>query len=405
MSTYLRDTTLAAWQNYYRALAAKTNLFPVSPQPQTPAQDVLLALSKYDAVIEELRAASRLPYSRFPLDYDEEPPGMILLPHLAPLKSCAPVLELRSLAELANGQSEPALSDIKLSLRLAEAIRTEPFLISHLVRIAMVSIALQPVYEGLAAHQWTDAQLATLDAELAKLDLLRDYQLAMRGEMVLCTDGTLDYLRRNPEQLPAMGEGKSPSPPLSAKILYGLIPSGWFYQNMLHADRFVEDYCLPSADVSRRTVSPAMVRRAETAIEAETRRSDPYNIFARVFLPGKAASVGIFAYGQSGVDLARTAIALERYRLAHSEYPETLDALAPQFIAAVPHDVIGGQPLKYRREAGGQFVLYSIGWNETDDGGVVVFKKGSKSGENREEGPKSDVDRDQGDWVWRYPQK
>jgi len=42
-----------------------TNLavvFPIAPQPQTPAADILLALSVYDPVIEELREASvRLP--------------------------------------------------------------------------------------------------------------------------------------------------------------------------------------------------------------------------------------------------------------------------------------------------------------------------------------------------------
>ena len=51
--------------------------------------------------------------------------------------------------------------------------------------------------------------------------------------------------------------------------------------------------------------------------------------------------------------------------------------------------------MKYRRDANGQFVLYSVGWNETDDGGVVAFKKGPDSTENLE----------QGDWVWKYPQK
>ncbi len=85
------------------------------------------------------------------------------------------------------------------------------------------------------------------------------------------------------------------------------------------------------------------------------------------------------------------AIALERYRLARGEYPESLDALSPQFIAQVPHDVIGGQPLHYRRTSDGKFVLYSVGWNETDDGGVVVFKQGSAPS----------VDLDKGDWVWR----
>ena len=70
-----------------------------------------------DSTIEELREASRLPYSRFPLNYDSEDPAAILLPHLAYLKRCSQVLQLRALAELQNGQSEKALDDVKLSDR------------------------------------------------------------------------------------------------------------------------------------------------------------------------------------------------------------------------------------------------------------------------------------------------
>jgi len=81
--------------------------------------------------------------------------------------------------------------------------------------------------------------------------------------------------------------------------------------------------------------------------------------------------------------------------LARGEFPDALDALAPQFIAQVPPDVIGGQPLKYRRNADGRFVLYSVGWNGREDGGVQVFEKGSA--------PKWDPT--QGDWVWQYPEK
>ena len=93
------------------------------------------------------------------------------------------------------------------------------------------------------------------------------------------------------------------------------------------------------------------------------------------------------------------ACALERYRLAHREYPETLDALVPQFIEKLPHDIIGGQPLHYRRmdqpsqssgAASGKFLLYSIGWNETDDGGVD--SPPAKNG---------GTDYAQGDWVWK----
>ena len=63
------------------------------------------------------------------------------------------------------------------------------------------------------------------------------------------------------------------------------------------------------------------------------------------------------------------------------------------FIAKLPHDIINGQPLHYRRTDDGQFVLYSAGWNETDDGGTVALTKGGA------------VDREKGDWVWQYPAK
>lgn len=396
---------LSVWQNYYRALAAKTNEFSVPSQPQSPAADVLLALGKYDPAIEELREASRLPRSRFPLNYDSESPAAILLPHLAVLKKCSQTLQLRSLAELQNGEAEKALADVKLTLQLSDTIRTEPFLISHLVRIAMVNLALQPVYEGLAEHRWSEEQLAALDAELAKLDFAADYKLSMRGELG-CQGGEMDRLRRHPELIHDMsgwsgGEEDGRNPSLPGKIAARLIPTGWLYQNQFRCARMMVDYYLPLADVNRGTVSPAMARRADAALMAEIKTASPFNVLERLMLPGFGRLAKKFACAQSSVDLARTAIALERYRLVHGEYPETLDALAPQFIAKLPHDVINGQPLHYRRNppspgsgaANGQFVLYSVGWNETDDGGEVSLSKNGT------------VDTSTGDWVWRYPQK
>ena len=113
----------------------------------------------------------------------------------------------------------------------------------------------------------------------------------------------------------------------------------------------------------------------------------------KLMLPALGNAAKKFAHAQESVDLARTAIALERYRLAHEEYPKSLDALVPQFITKLPHDIINGQPLHYRRTSDGQFVLYSVGWNEPDDDGVVGFKTDGS------------VDISQGDWVWRYPAK
>jgi len=400
-------TDLKLWQAYYRAPAPtnrnstiKTNEFPIALQPQSPAEDVLLALSKFAPAIEELRTASKLPYSRFPLEYTNESPASILLPHLASLNRCSQFLELRSVAELRNGQSEKALADVKLSLNLANSIRAEPFMISHLVRISMLHFTLQPIYEGLAAHQWSDEQLVALDLELANLDFLADYKLSMLGEVGV-DDGEIDYLRRHPEQLKNLGgyydeeDGYGYNPALPGGLIARSIPTGWFYQNQFRCDRMMMEFYIPLADVSQQTVSRAAVQRGDKALKAETQKITPYNILEKMLLPGLGNTVKRFAYGQASVDMARVAIALERYRLAHGEYPGSLDALAPQFIAKVPHDIIGGGPLHYRLTSDGQFVLYSIGWNERDDGGVVVLEKGSTPS----------VDINQGDWVWRYPQK
>jgi len=45
----------------------------------------------------------------------------------------------------------------------------------------------------------------------------------------------------------------------------------------------------------------------------------------------------------------------------------------------LPHDIITGQTLKYRLTANGQFLPYSVGWNQRDDNGNVEKSLASRS--------------------------
>jgi len=65
-----------------------------------------------------------------------------------------------------------------------------------------------------------------------------------------------------------------------------------------------------------------------------------------------------------------TALALERFHLRHGRWPETLNALVPKFLPTAPLDPVDEQPLRYRVEPGG-YVVYSLGLNGQDDGGLV----------------------------------
>ena len=354
-------------------------------------------MSRYDAAIGELRQAAQLPYSRFPLAYGQENPINILLPHLSPLKHCAQVLQLRAIAELQNGQSELALDDVKLMLRLADSIRTEPFWVSHLVQLDILKLSFQPVWEELAAHQWSEAQLVELDGIMTRQDPLQDYLTTERGEMAW-RDDLIRYFQRHPGYMVSLFFENDESLPTNIdlqNILLGhMIPIGWFDQNRLYCASYAANFCLPAADVQKHVFIPAFIYQALNSESNLCKHLTPKRMIAPQLLTETDRDADKFSFAQSSADMARVAIALERYRLAEGVYPDTLAALSPRYLNPVPNDVIGGKPLHYSGTGDGRFLLYSIGWNEKDDGGVIArFDEHSRQRTNA------------GDWVWCYPQE
>jgi hypothetical protein len=373
-------TDLQEWQKFYRS---HTNL-PSAPQPQAQAKDVLLALARFGPVLNELRDASRRPYAVFPLYQEKDP--MFPVIHLSNLKSITTVLRLRAVAFLADGQSREALEDVKLSLRLADSLKPEPFLISHLVRIAILSISANSVWEGLARHRWSEAELAELQQLLGSIDLLADYEHVLRGERAF-GNAMLARLRRG------QGGGDEPadSGMQGVRRLIRVAPTGLLYQNQLRINQVHQLRTLPAIDAGQHRVYS--VQSDQLANAPEIRKATPYNILARLLFPAFGKSHAKTARAQVSLDQATVACAAERFRIANGQYPEKLEALVPRFLEKIPTDVINGKPLGYRRSDDGQFVLYSVGWNQKDDGGQIVFRKGTT--------PRQDAD--QGDWVWSYP--
>ena len=93
-----------------------------------------------------------------------------------------------------------------------------------------------------------------------------------------------------------------------------------------------------------------------------------YCIVTRLLGPSGDGSVESNLRNIARLRAARTALAVERYRLAHGQLPESLGALVPEFLDEVPVDPFGDGPVKYKRLENG-FMVYSIGVDEEDDGG------------------------------------
>ena len=377
---------LSACAEFYRG---NTN-YPQAAETVSAPERILFALGRFDSELKELReAAASRPYGRFPIRYDEEPPWAILLPHLAHIKALTILTCVRATAELEFGRSADALQDLKVGFRLSDCIHEEPILIDHLVRLSTLEIDLQTVREGLLRHAWNDAQLATIETNLASLNFLAEYKLALSGERACSTDG-IDFMRRQGFRSDPLAyvyeEGNAPhfSPGFNP------FPSGWFYQNMLTVSREFETHNLPAADERARRVFPEISDNGGRAVEQM--RLNPYTFLARILLPAVHRAVQRSARTQAYVDSTRVACALEHYRIANGTIPDTLDALVPRFIASIPKDVIDGKPLRFRRRADDDYLLYSVGWNQTDDGGELTWVK---------KGKETSIDFTKGDWIWK----
>jgi len=382
---------LAACAAFYRG---NTN-YPQAQSTAGPAEVILTALGKFDSELKELQeAAAKRPDCRFPIQYTYEPSWQILLHHVPRMRGLTMLSGVRAIAELDSGRAAEAFADLKLGLRLSDSLRGEPLLIDHLVRIATLGIDLQTIREGLLRRAWTDSQLAELQNYLASVDLLAEYKLAMRGERALSTQG-LDYLRRRgfkSDPLMYMSSEEDGTG-TSASMPFNPMPGGWFYQNMLAIARLHQDYTLATVDEKAHRVFPEISAKGGSAIEEMG--WGPYTIIAKMLFPAMGRAIQRSARMQTAVDAACLACALERYRIANGKLPETLDALTPAFIAKIPNDVVDGKPLRYQLKSDDGYVLYSLGWNQKDDGGEIVLKTRPGKAHN--------VEITKGDWVWEMP--
>jgi hypothetical protein len=149
---------------------------------RSAALAVLDGMKPDDKAFAELQEASARPYSRFPLTYDMDDPAQMSLSHLAYIKKICQRLDLMACAELAAGKPDLALSHVKLALYLTDSVKTEPVVISYLVRVLDFQLVIQAIWEGLAEHRWAESQLQDLQKCLQQYDFIADMDQPLKGE-------------------------------------------------------------------------------------------------------------------------------------------------------------------------------------------------------------------------------
>ena len=352
----------------------------------TSVDTVLAALEPYAADMATLSNDVRRPHSRFDIRYENGFTAM--LPHLSGLKQAASLFSLRASARLAKGDTEGALRDTVTTIRLAESLANEPLLISQLVRVAILPIGLQPFWEGAVDHKWSAAHLAKLREALQPINLMEGMARCFRGERNMINHwmdrmhgGGADTTR----ELEMVTDVSSP-------VGVGW-PDGWVYQNQFHINRIVTENILAGINLENCRLATKHFKSLDEEVRTLREGFTPYHVLASMLLPAYDKMGIKMSAGQAAIDQALIVTALESHRLAEGSYPASLDALSPEWLSTVPGDWFSDAGLVYRRNTGGTFTLYSIGYNETDDGGEYTFGKGKRK----------PIQREEGDWPWPSP--
>ena len=371
---------MADWSAAYRKLVASPRKDEPSwktelklPAPGDPARDVLAGLAPGDAVVAEMCAAATRPRAQFAVRWGE---GFTAsLPLLTILRSAQQNLKLRCVAHLALGETDAAFTDATNALNVAELLREEPFLISQLVPIAQGALVISTLWEGLVKHRWTDAQLAVFQERLGRMDYLQRLVRAFEGERA----NGIVYLDKLITGPPATGRAGEKGGAGFARV-GRLIPLGMLRQNQVAETRYYTDLLTDLrgrfTTVPQTGLVPLITRAEREEAKFERMPYSPFTFTVKMIAPAIAHHQAKAVRLQTTVHLAITVCALERHRLAHGGYPENLDALVPTFMPKPLPDLMNGQPFHYRRTEDGWFLLYSVGEDGKDDGGVFRAKKG-----------------------------
>ena len=333
----------------------------------------------YESDLAKLADDLKRPHCRFNIRYEDG--FAAVLPHLSTMKKAATLFALSSAQRLSKGDTTGAWQDTLNGIRLGEQLRTEPFLISQLVRIAILEINFQTFWEGQVNHQWSAEQLTAFQETFQSIDLLAGMESAIRAERNMIN-----------HWLPSVAQGGTQTQgfdELNSSLDY--FPAFFFYSNQYQINRILTEIILSGIDVSNHRLNVHQFKKMEEEILDLKSSFLPFrHAIALMMLPGLNKVALKVSQTQAALDQSAIVAALERYRLAKGSYPKKLAALRPKFIAKIPGDLFHEQGLVYRINEDNSFTLYSTGYNGTDDSGEFFIR-----GES--------IDFAKGDWPW--PQK
>ncbi len=319
-----------------------------------------------------MHEAARLPRGCYPL-VPASDPWSLGIPGVIALRRAGQLCVREGIFHAIEGDSAGAAGSLVTCRRLAAAIGQRPFLIEQLVRMASDGLLVDAVERvvGLCPidEDELDALIQELEREQAELSL--DWLIVAERSSGQYAFGHADDLARG------YGEPGSAKP-----AAYRWVP-GWRERDALYFHEVMDQY----VELGRLSAADKAIRGEELGetLEEELSASSLAYPLSSTIIPAMGHAFSGEPTTKARLCVAHTALQVEKWRMAHGRWPDSLDDLVPDALEAVPNDPFSDSPFRYTRTEDG-VVVYSVGPDLADNGGLSEQEAERLSGDDLDEG-------------------
>ncbi len=352
-------------------LLLKTTPFDTGPKWRDPkyrnarlAPDQVDVLQKsFDKldpkIVPEARKLKDMSEGGIAIEDVENPFFQIKLDRVQASRGVMNVLNHDAMLRSQNGDHSGAIESCQALVNTARSMKDQPFLITQLVRFAGHAIAVGAVEQALGQGQADEAGLKRLQSLLELENADDGLRQALRCERAGGHEvyRTLREGKTTYSEMMGTNFGMTIGPGQRLiDVFPGILLNGY------------PDF-LRSMNEQVRACDLQDAERADAMRKIEEKNKKNRSLLTSMMMPASFKVNDASQRTQAWMRCTTVAVAVERHRLAHQNWPRGLDEVVKAgLLRTIPNDPYDGKPLRFLRTPTG-VVVYSIGVDLKDDGG------------------------------------
>ena len=261
-------------------------------------------------------------------------------------RDVAKLLNLETAVATRRGESARSLKAVQALLAMANAQRAQTDMIAAMTTITIRDTGISTMEIWLPHSQWADEDLASLQDLVCEVDLRREFQNALAGDWI--------------------------------RDMEGLEEEGQFPFRTINEKEYLQQY----SDARKELSVPwhemiSRFRRFDSRVNSL--KGNRFAMWTRSafvkYAPRLEMLSQVMAIAAARQTSTNVGLAAQRYRLRYGRLPTSLGEIEPDLFGKLPDgtlpliDPFDGQPLRFNLNEL-RLVIYSVGMNETDEGGV-----------------------------------